>query len=54
MTAWYRSIVPDEDAPDGIFIYFDSECSRYLLGNLPASEAGVSPFHLDNRVNEFL
>jgi hypothetical protein len=46
--------VPDEDAPDDIFIYLDSEYSRYLLGNLPAAEAGVSPFHLDNRVNEFL
>jgi hypothetical protein len=54
ITAWYQSVVPDEDAPDDIFIYRDSECSRYLLGNLPAAEAGVSPFHLDNRANEFL
>jgi hypothetical protein len=30
--------VPDEDAPDDIFIYLDSECFRYLLGNLPAAE----------------
>jgi hypothetical protein len=53
ITAWYRSVVPDEDAPDHIFIYLDSECSRYLLGNLAAAEARISPLHLDNHTNEF-
>jgi len=46
--------VLDEDAPDDIFICLDRECSGYLLGNLPAAEAGVSPFHLDDCANEFL
>jgi len=53
ITAWHRSVVPDEDAPDHIFIDLDSECSRYLLGNLAAAEAGISPLHLDNHTNEF-
>jgi hypothetical protein len=45
--------VLDEYASDDIFIDLDSECSRYLLGNLAAAEAGVLPFHLDNRANQF-
>src|ERR1017187_7608661 len=53
ITAWYRSEIPDEYAPDGILIDLDTECTRYLLGNLPAAEAGVSPLHLDDRVNHF-
>jgi site-specific DNA recombinase len=44
--------VPDEYAPNDIFINRDREGSRYVLGNLPAAEAGVTPLHLDNRVNE--
>jgi hypothetical protein len=42
--AWYRSGVLDEDAPDDILIDLDIECTGYLLGNLPAAEAGVSLF----------
>jgi hypothetical protein len=45
--------VPDEYAPDDILIDLDAECTRDLLGNLPAAETRVSPFHLDNRANEF-
>jgi len=52
ITAGYRSVVLDEYAPDDIFIDRDSERSRYLLGNLPATEASVSPLHLDNRADE--
>ena len=51
--AWYRSGVLDEDAPDDILIDLDTECTGYLLGNLPAAEAGVSPLHLNDRVNQF-
>jgi hypothetical protein len=51
--AWYRSGVLDENAPNDILIDLDSEYSRYLLGNLPAAEAGVSPLHLDDRLNQF-
>jgi hypothetical protein len=53
ITAWHRSVVPDKYASDDIFIDLDSECSRYLLGNLAAAEAGIPPLHLDNRANEF-
>jgi hypothetical protein len=53
ITAWYRSIVLKEYASDDIFIDLDSEGSRYLLGNLAAAEAGISPLHLDNHTNEF-
>jgi hypothetical protein len=45
--------VLDEYASDDIFIDLDSECSRYLLGNLAAAEARVSLLHLDNQANEF-
>ena len=53
ITAWYRSVTLEEDAPDDIFIYLDSECSRYFLGNLAAAEAGISPLHLHDRINQF-
>jgi hypothetical protein len=42
-----------EDAPDDILIDLDTECTGYLLGNLAAAAAGVSPLHLDDRVNQF-
>jgi len=53
ITAWHRSVVPVEYASDDILIDLDSESSRYLLGNLAAAEAEVSPLHLDNRADEF-
>jgi hypothetical protein len=53
ITTGYRSVTPDEDAPDDILIDLDTECTRYLLGNLSAAEAGGSPLHLDNRANQF-
>jgi len=52
ITAWYRSVVPDEDAPDDIFVDRDRERAGQVLGNLPAAEVGVAALHLDNRVNE--
>jgi hypothetical protein len=42
----------DENAPNDIFIDRNREGSRYVLGNLPAAEAGVAPLHLDHRTNE--
>jgi len=42
--------MPNEYAPDDIL---DTECARYLFGNLPAAEAGVSPLYLDDRANQF-
>jgi hypothetical protein len=36
-----------------ILVDLDTECARYLFGNLPAAEAGVSPLHLDDRANQF-
>jgi hypothetical protein len=53
ITTWSRAVVLDEDAPDDIFIDFDTESAGDLLGNFPATEAGVSPLHLDDRVYQF-
>jgi hypothetical protein len=36
--------VLDEDPPDDILIDRDTEGTRYLLGNLPAAEAGFRRF----------
>jgi hypothetical protein len=49
----YRSGVLDEGAPDDILVDLDTECTGDLLGNLPTTEAEVSPLHLDDRVNQF-
>jgi hypothetical protein len=53
ITAWHWPVVPDKDASDDIFIDLDSESSRYLLGNLAAAKAEISPLHFDNRSKEF-
>jgi hypothetical protein len=44
--------VSDEYAPNDIFVNRDREGARYVLSDLPTAEAGIAPFHLDNRSNQ--
>ncbi|MGA7873727.1 MAG: hypothetical protein WCA22_22800 [Candidatus Binatus sp.] len=46
------SIVADEYAPDQILVDLEAECTGDLLGNLPAAQARVALFHLDDRSNQ--
>jgi len=44
IAAWRRSVVPDEYAPDHIFVDREAEGTGDLLGNLTSAPARVSPF----------
>ena len=47
-----RPIVGAQDAANHVLIDFNTESQRDLLGDARAAPGGVTPFHLNNCVDE--
>src|SRR5262252_4667205 len=49
----FGTIIDGKNPPNHVFVDFDAECESYLLGNSATAPTPVTPFHLNDGVDEF-
>src|SRR5580700_11489964 len=49
----FRPVTNAQDTANNILVDFDAESQSNLLGNSRAAPTGITPFHFNDRVDEF-